>query len=377
MKFFRTFAVAKKEWVHIMRDWRSLLLTLGTPVFLLVLFAYALTLDVEKVPLVLMDKTNSKESRDLIAKFVDSGYFTIAGYSNTYKGVEEMIDKGTALLALIIPENVELGGKDAPPKKIQVIVDGSDSNTATIALGYAESIIGRITEERVEKIKQDSAYIGPARFFDLRTRVWYNPEMESKYSIVPGLIGVIMMVVASLMTSLTIAREWEQGTMETLIATPVLPIELIVGKMLPYFVIGLIDVILVIAIGEFIFHVPFRGSLALTFIFTTIFLIGALSLGMLISIVTKSQLLASQLATVLTFLPSFLLSGFLSSIANMPQQVQWITYLVPARYLINFLRSIYLKGEGLSSFYAEGLFLCLFALSTFLLANIAFKKKMV
>jgi len=201
--------------------------------------------------------------------------------------------------------------------------------------------------------------------------------MESKYTIVPGLIGVIMMVVASLMTSLTIAREWETGTMETLITTPVLPIELIIGKMLPYFVIGLVDVIVVIAIGEFVFRVPLQGSLALLFAFTTIFLIGALSLGMLISIITKNQLLASQLATVLTFLPSFLLSGFLSSIANMPVAIQYFTYLVPARYLINFLRSIYMKGEGVSQFYFEALFLSLFAGITFALANVLFKKKMV
>lgn len=377
MKLYRTLAIAKKEWIHIVRDWRSLLLTLGTPVFLLVLFAYALTLDVDKVPLVVMDKSNTKESRALLNKFIDSGYFTLVGASDDYKGLERTIDSGSAIIVLVIPENIELGSFKKNSKKIQVIVDGSDSNTATIALGYAEAILGKLTEERILQIKRASGHLGPTRALDVRTRVWYNPDMESKYTIVPGLIGVIMMVVASLMTSLTIAREWEQGTMETLITTPVMPVELIIGKMLPYFAIGLLDVIIVIAIGEFVFQVPVRGSLALLFLFTTIFLIGALSLGMLISIVTKSQLLASQLATVLTFLPSFLLSGFLSSIANMPGPIQWITYLVPATYLINFLRSLYLKGEGLSYFYLEGFFLSLFALITFILANVAFKKKMV
>jgi len=355
MRLYRIFAIAKKEWVHILRDWRSLLLTLGTPVFLLVLFAYALTLDVDHVPMVLMDQSQTQESRDLASKFVDSKYFHIVQKTDNYKDLERAIMEGSAVIGLVIPEK--------GPEKVQVIVDGSDSNTATIALGYADAIIGKMAKGK--------------RALDVRTRVWYNPDMESKYTIVPGLIGVIMMVVASLMTSLTIAREWETGTMETLITTPVLPIELIIGKMLPYFVIGLVDVIVVIAIGEFVFQVPLQGSLALLFAFTTIFLIGALSLGMLISIITKNQLLASQLATVLTFLPSFLLSGFLSSIANMPVAIQYFTYLVPARYLINFLRSIYMKGESFSQFYFEALFLSLFAGITFVLANVLFKKKMV
>lgn len=377
MRFHRIIAIARKEWIHVLRDWRSLLLTLGTPVFLLVLFAYALTLDVDKVPLALMDQSNTPESRDISARFIDSGYFKLVGTSTNYKDLEKMIDQGTALVALVIPQDLELGSKNDSLKKVQIIVDGSDSNTATIALGYAEAIIGKLTEERISRFAREEGYKGNLKDIDMRTRVWYNPDMESKYTIVPGLIGVIMMVITSLMTSLTIAREWEKGTMETLITTPIRPSELIIGKMIPYFAIGLIDVIIVIAIGEFAFHVPMRGSLGLLFVFTTIFLIGALSLGMLISIITKSQLLASQLATVLTFLPSFLLSGFLSPIANMPFFIQMITLLVPARYLIHFLRSIYLKGESIYTLYIEAAFLIIFALVTFLLANMAFKKKMV
>ncbi|CRX38865.1 ABC transporter permease [Estrella lausannensis] len=377
MKFHRVIAVARKEWIHVLRDWRSLLLTLGTPVFLLVLFAYALTLDVDKVPLALMDQSNTQESRDISARFIDSGYFKLVGTSTNYRDLEKMIDNGTALIALVIPQDIELGSKSHSLKKVQIIVDGSDSNTATIALGYSEAIIGKLTEERITRFAREEGYRGNLNDIDLRSRVWYNPDMESKYTIVPGLIGVIMMVITSLMTSLTMAREWEKGTMETLITTPIRPFELIVGKMIPYFFIGLIDVIIVIAIGEFVFHVPMRGSLGLLFLFTTIFLVGALSLGMLISIITKSQLLASQLATVVTFLPSFLLSGFLSPIANMPLFIQMITLLVPARYLIHFLRSIYLKGEGIETLYIEALFLITFALMTFLFANMAFKKKMV
>ena len=185
------------------------------------------------------------------------------------------------------------------------------------------------------------------------------------------------MVLSALMTSLTIAREWERGTMEQLITTPVSVQELYIGKLLPYFLIGLFGVFVVVLMGEYIFHVPFRGSLVFLFVMVTIFLIGALSLGMLISIVTKSQLLASQLAMISTFLPSFLLSGFLSTICNMPIVIQYISYLVPARYFVTLLRAIYLKGVGIETLYVEAGFLTLFSFTMIVLANIKFKKKLL
>lgn len=201
--------------------------------------------------------------------------------------------------------------------------------------------------------------------------------MESKNYIIPGLIAVIMMVIAALLTSLTVAREWERGTMEQLISTPVKGPELILGKLLPYFAIGMFDVLLAVLMGEFVFKVPLRGSVALLFVMAAIFLVGALSLGMLISILTKSQLLASQLAMVLTFLPSFLLSDFMYAISNMPKPIQLITYLIPARYFVVLLKGIYLKGVGLEVLAAQAGLLTAFAAAMVLLANVKFKKKLV
>jgi ABC-2 type transport system permease protein len=211
---------------------------------------------------------------------------------------------------------------------------------------------------------------------DVRPRVWFNEDLESKNYIIPGLIAVIMMVIAALLTSLTVAREWERGTMEQLISTPVKKQELILGKLLPYFAIGMFDVILAVVMGEFLFEVPLRGNVALLFAMAAIFLAGALSLGMFISIVTKSQLLASQLAMVTTFLPAFLLSGFMYAISNMPKMIQVMTHLIPARYFVALLKGIYLKGIGLNILYMEAGLLSLFGVLMFALANVKFKKKL-
>jgi ABC-2 type transport system permease protein len=212
---------------------------------------------------------------------------------------------------------------------------------------------------------------------DLRPRVWFNADMESKNYIIPGLIAVIMMVIAALLTSLTVAREWESGTMEQLISTPLKGSELILGKLLPYFAIGMLDVLLAVVMGQFLFRVPLRGNVALLFAMAAIFLAGALSLGMVISIVTKSQLLASQLAMVLTFLPSFLLSGFMYAIGNMPHAIQLVTYLIPARYFVTLLKGIYLKGIGLEILALEAGLLTVFGAAMVLFANLKFKKKLV
>jgi ABC-2 type transport system permease protein len=211
---------------------------------------------------------------------------------------------------------------------------------------------------------------------DLRPRVWFNADLESRNYIVPGLIAVIMMVIAALLTSLTVAREWERGTMEQLISTPVKGSELVLGKLAPYFVIGLLDMCLAVLMGRFLFHVPLRGSLLLLFGMASLYLVGVLALGLLISILTRSQLLASQFAMVLTFLPAFLLSGFIFAIPNMPRAVQIITYVVPARYFVEILKGIYLKGVGLRVLAMPAALLALFAVAMVSLAVLKFKKKL-
>lgn len=377
MKPLRVWAVARKEFTHILRDPRSLGMAIAIPMLLLVLFGYALTLDVDNVPLVMWDQSESQASRELISHFQGSRYFSLKGYVRNYPEVERAIDSGHALVALIIPPDFARRIESGRAASVQSIVDGSDSNTATIAMGYADVVTLTYAQNvAIEEMRRTAGRTVQAPL-DLRPRAWFNADMESKNYIIPGLIAVIMMVIAALLTSLTVAREWETGTMEQLISTPVKATELILGKLLPYFAVGMLDVLLAVLMGEFLFRVPLRGNAALLFAMAAIFLAGALSLGMVISIVTKSQLLASQLAMVLTFLPSFLLSGFMYAISNMPEPIQWITHVIPARYFVALLKGIYLKGVGLEVLAVEAGLLALFGALMVTMAHLKFKKRLV
>lgn len=376
MKPQRVWAISRKEFIHIIRDPRSLGMAIAIPMLLLVLFGYALTLDVDDVPVVVWDQSQSHASRAFIARFAGSRYFSVRGYVQSYDEVEHAIDSRRALLAVVIPTDFA-GHLDAlRPTSVQVIVDGSDSNTATIAMGYVDVVALTYSQEVILAQARRLAGRTFEQPVDWRPRVWFNADLESKNYIIPGLIAVIMMVIAALLTSLTVAREWERGTMEQLISTPVKGHELILGKLLPYFAIGMLDVLLAVLMCEFLFHVPLRGNAALLFAMAAVFLAGALSMGMVISIVTKSQLLASQLAMVLTFLPSFLLSGFMYAISNMPRPIQVLTHVIPARYFVALLKGVYLKGVGLEVLAVETLLLTVFGAAMVLLANLKFKKKL-
>jgi ABC-2 type transport system permease protein len=376
MNAHRMWAVARKEGIHIIRDWRSLVMGIAIPILLLILFGYALTLDVDEVPLVVWDQSGTQASRDFISRFEGSPYFSLRRVAQAYADIERAIDAGEALVALVIPVDFAMDVESGRVARAQGIVDGSDSNTATIVLGYLETVARTYNQDlAIEQAARTSGRTVTVPL-DLRPRVWFNADMESKNYIIPGLIAVIMMVIAAMLTSLTMAREWETGTMEQVISTPLKGSELILGKLLPYFGIGMLDVLIAVLMGEFLFEVPLRGNVALLFSMAAVFLAGALSLGMLISIVTKAQLLASQLAMVVTFLPAFLLSGFMYDISNMPTVIQAITHVVPARYFVSLLKGIYLKGIGLELLMMEAVLLTVFGLLVFLAANLVFKKKL-
>jgi len=376
MKPRRVWAVARKELIQILRDPRSLGMAIAIPMLLLLLFGYALTLDVDRVPLLIWDQSESPASRDLISRFAGSRYFAIRGFVQHYATVERAIDDGQAMMALVLP--TDFGNRVPAGRRasVQVVVDGSDANTATIALGYAEAVVHGYSQEIGLHVLtgREGRVVTPP--LEVRPRVWFNADMESRNYIVPGLIAVIMMVIAALLTSLTIAREWERGTMEQLISTPVKGPELILGKLAPYFVLGIGDVLLAVLLGEYVFEVPLRGNVGLLFGMAAVFLAGALALGMLVSIVARSQLLAIQTAMVLTFLPAFLLSGFMYSISNMPTPIQVVTYLVPARYFVALLKGIYLKGVGLEVLAGQALLLVTFACLVMFVANLRFKKRL-
>jgi ABC-2 type transport system permease protein len=328
------------------------------------------------VPLAVWDQSRTPRSREFISRFDGSRYFDRRLTIDNYAGLVHAIDTREVMMGLVVPRDFAqniAAGRDAA---VQLIVDGSDSNTATIAIGYAQTI-GQIYALDLAA-EQDNARGGaPVQIpLDVRPRVWFNEELESRNFIIPGLIAVIMMVIAAMLTSLTIAREWERGTMEQLISTPITPGELITGKLVPYFVVGMCDVLLAVLMAQFVFHVPLRGNVGLLFGISTIFLTGTLAMGLSISIVTKSQLVSSQIAVVATFLPAFLLSGFVFTIFNMPKAIQIITHIVPARYFVAILKGIYLKGVGLEIIGGQVVFLVIYGLIMVTLARVKLKKKL-
>ena len=349
-------------------------MAIAMPVLLIFLFGSSLSLDVDKVPLVIWDQNRTSDSREYISRFTGSRYFLLSGYVNSYEEIEQSIDKREAMLALIIPTDFSRKLETGRKADAQLIVDGSDSNTATIAIGYAKTVTDSYTSSLMLKTAQRQGEKKVGIPLEAKPRIWFNQNMQAKNYIIPGLIAVIMMVIAALLTSLTVAREWENGTMEQLLTTPLQPRELILGKLVPYFAIGMFDVLLAVLIGEFLFQVPLRGNGALVFCMAALFLPGALTMGMLAGIIPRSQLVASQLAMVLTFLPSFLLSGFMYSIANMPPFLQGLTYVVPARFFVAILKRIYLKGAGLEMFIMEAAGLVIFAVVLIVVANIKLKK---
>jgi ABC-2 type transport system permease protein len=376
MKLLRLWAIAHKEFIHIWRDPRSLGMAIAIPMMQLLLFGYALTLDVDKVPLVIWDQSKSPVSREFISQFQGSRYFSLKESALHYGEVEHAIDSGRALVALVIPTDFPrriASGRSAP---VQLIVDGSDSNTATIAMGYAEAVAQSYSQDIAMREIQRMGGSKVYQPLDLRARAWFNTDLQSKNFIIPGLIAVIMNVIAALLTSLTVAREWEMGTMEQLISTPMKPQELVLGKLFPYFAIGLFDVLLAVCMGRFLFDVPLRGSVALIFAMAAIFLIGVLGLGILISIATRNQLLSNQLAMIVTYLPALLLSGYIFAIHNMPPFLQWISYLTPSRYFIKVLKAIFLKGLGIEFLLLETALLTAFAVGMLFLAIVKFKKKL-
>ncbi|MDD2765659.1 MAG: ABC transporter permease [Opitutaceae bacterium] len=376
MNLRRLWAVARKEGLHIRRDPRSLGLAIGIPMLMIILFGYALTLDVDHVPLVVWDQSGTTQSRAFVAQFTGSRYFDFRGALARYADLQQAIDRGDALLALVIPPDFAAlldAGRTAP---VQAVIDGSDSNTAAIVLGYAQAVTSAFNQHVILAQVRRTTGRPVAPPLDLRPRVWFNADLESKNFIIPGLIAIIMGLIAALLTSLTIAREWERGTMEQLISTPVRVPELIIGKLVPYFVIGMVDVLIAVLMAVFLFHVPLRGSVPLLFTMAALFIVGTLAQGILISVLARGQLLASQIAMVSTFLPAFLLSGFMFAIANMPPVVQAITYIVPARYFVALVKGIYLRGVGLETLWADALFLVVFATVVLALAMLKFKKRL-
>jgi len=373
----RIVAIAKKESLHIVRDLRSLLIVILMPVIMLLLYGFALNTDIRNIRLTAVDRDNTSDSRDLVARFTASKYFILTRPVSTDEaGAMAALQKGSTTIVLVIPRGFSSDLKRSRTAVVQVLADGTDTSTANAALGYAGSLIagysGKVVMDRLAAAGfagREAAGLRP------EPRIWFNQEMRSAFFIIPALIAIIMMLTAALLTSLTIVREKDNGTFEQLIATPAAPIELMIGKLAPYVVIGFADVIIITVLGGLIFDVPFRGSVFLLGLFSLLFIFCALGIGLLVSSAAPNQAVAVIGTVFLTVLPSVLLSGFVFPVDSMLWFIRPFTYVIPARYFFPVLRTLFLKpGTGLEVMWLDGLALLVFGLILLTLASKRLKK---
>lgn len=364
-------AIARKEFYHLIRDFRSLYLAFFIPLLLILMFGYALSLDVDNVRTVVVDHDKSRLSRDFIGKLNASPYFDIIGHLHDSRSVNNYLDNGWTTMAVIIPPDLTRDIKADREARIQVLLDGSDPNFAGLSKGYITSFVESYNRDLLDDYlnRKGMGELKPP--VEGRLRVWFNEDLESRNFIVPGIIAIIIMIVGVILTSLVIAREYENGTMETIRSLPVSAGEFLIGKAIPYFFIGLIDVLVAVLMGQILFGVIMKSSFWLMVLASVIYLWVALSLGLLISVITKAQLAANQIAILVSFLPAMLLSDFVFPVVNMPKILQAITYIVPARYYINILNGLYLRNLDFSYLWPSYLVLTLMFI---VLTNIAFIK---
>ncbi len=377
MGWNRVVAMARKETIQIARDWRSLAIVLVMPIALTLIDGYAVALDVRHVPTCALDREGSQASQNLLHRFRASQYFRMLGTVTNYPELTREIDSGRCMLGIAIPHDFSKRVRDGGEVGVQAILDASDNNTAQIVIGYAQAVIaGYSADTQIGWLRSHGV---TDVSFPLRVdaRTWFNEDLESRNFILPGVIAIVMAMIGSFLTALTVAREWERGTMEQLISTPVTPLEILLGKLAPYFVIGMVATALCASVGILWFEVPFRGRLITLFVTSALFLAVVLATGFWISVASRTQLVASQTAMVVTYMPAFMLSGFVFPIDQMPWLIRIVTYLVPARYYDTILRAIFLKGVGVSTLIGEILPLVLMTIIIGAFALRSFKKQLL
>lgn len=361
-------AVGVKEFRQIARDTRTLLMLLFVPAFFLLLYGYALSFDIRHVRLAVDDRDHSTASRSLVSAFLNSGYFDLIA-SIGEREVSSLMDRGAARAILVIPAGFNRDLQRGDGSIVQVLLDGDNANVATTVMGYAITIV------RSESLKYVPRPARSGPLIAVEPRVWYNPELRSTLFLVPGLIAYITMITAVVSTSLSIVREKERGTMEQVRMAPIDAASFIIGKTLPYFVISLLSVVVIVAAAMLLFGMPMRGSWLLLLLSVSLFLVGALGLGLVISTLAETQQVAFQAAMLASFLPSFILSGFIFPIASMPPPLQIVTYAIPARYFLVALRGIMLKGAGLDAYGGQLAALALFAVVVLTLASVRLRRE--
>lgn len=358
-----------KEFIQVFRDKRMKAIVFVTPIMQLLMFGYAVTTDVNNISTAFYDLDNSYESRELARRLESSGYFRILFSPESPLEIQELIDKGKVLCAIQINRGFSEDLKRGISTEVQVIVDGTDSNTATVAMDYANRIIMQYTKD----IETKKIEILPVKM-DLRTRAWYNPDLRSKNYNVPGVIAVIIMLTCLLLTAMAVVREREIGTMEQLMVTPLKSIELIFGKTIPFAIISFFDMFLVTAVGVFWFDIPIKGHLYLLITSTAIYLLSVLGIGLFISTISRTQQQA-MMATFLFYIPAVLLSGFMFPISNMPEIIQQMTYANPLRYFLVIIRGIFLKGNGIDILWPQMVALLVLGSVVITLSSLRFRKR--
>ncbi len=375
MKAARIATIMVKELRQISRDPATLGMLLVVPLFLLLMFGFAISLDVKHIQLAVLDRDMTPTSRDFLQSFLHSEFFDLTRVMDRESEIDRILDRGTALVALVIPRGFGRAVANGRRVEVQAIVDGSNGTTAATAIGYVQALAADYSQRAFVRSLQRAGVTGMRTTIDFRPRVLFNPELRSANFLVPGLIVLILMMSAVLSTTLSIVREKERGTMEQIAVSPVQPLELIVGKTVPYLLIGLVAAATILAASYFLFGVTVTGSWLDLSVVTLIFLFGCLSFGVLLSTLSDSQQVAFLLSSLLTLLPTFILSGFVFPFRNMPAVIQAVSYLLPGRYYLAALRAIMVKGVGFWAFGDQVLALVLFALVTGALAVVRLRRQ--
>jgi len=349
----RIWAISRKEFLHIIHDPRSLLIIFAMPVIQLTMFGYALNLEIQNINLAVIDQARTPLSRDLIRQFSGSPFFSVFYYTGKYSTIEQIFLSRTARAVLIIEKDFDRHYQQNFYTPVQLLLDGSDPNAATLIKNYCNTVLMEFNQ-RIS---------GPLPLpIEVKPRIWYNPDLKSAYFFVPGLVALLLVMISALLTSITITREKEMGTMEQILVSPVRPLEIILGKVLPYILIAFLEAILILALGMLLFNVPFIGDAVLLLLLSVLYIITALSLGLMISTLVNTQQVAMMMALVITLLPTIMLSGFIFPVRSMPVILQYISYIVPAKYFLVIIRGIMLKGNTIGQLLPQVLFLLIMSL---------------
>ncbi len=347
-------AIMWREFIDVRRDRRSLFLTFLYPISMLIMYGYGIRYDVDNVPLTVLDRSETPESRELVEQMIRSRYFKLVRFVQNERDLERDLTTETARAAAVIPREFADRLRAGEPTAVQVLIDGSDNNTATISQGYTLAIINRFEATRAGAPRAQAP-------IEVKSRVWYNPELKSVNFIVPGVIAVIMMIVGAILTAFSIVKERDRGTIEQILVSPIQPLEMMVGKIVPYVFIAVIDLGIIVAAGYALFAVPIKGSLFPLAVFSLLYLVCALGVGVFVSTISDNMRTAMIAAFFISLLPSVLLSGFVFPLEYMPIFIQLLSYFFPGRYFVNAIRGIYLKGIGLNILWPDAVLLFLFA----------------